>query len=526
MTQGLKLMFGIWLIFAFISLCRTLLYFLHMFQLNSYRTGEQLKWQLGNIPRLLPNLLMLASCALFFLGGEVPATAGAALLILFSLLIFPATKKKETKKPLVFTPRVKRMTVTTCVLLLAAFCTGFYFMTKPETEYYGYVFSGAATALSPFLILIANLINKPMEKLINLRYTLEAKKMLADCPKLQTIGITGSYGKTSVKFYLYTILRGWTDVLVTPESYNTPMGIVKTVRTSLNAMHKIFLCEMGAKWVGDIKELCNIVHPKHGIITALGEQHLESFGSVENIRKTKYELCNALPENGRLYLNGDCDAIRKNPPAHSYYYYGTGEDCDYRASDISVSKDGTAFTVTVPGGESCRFNTKLLGAHNVLNITGAIAAAHGFGMPLNSMKLPVRRIEPVAHRMQLIERENMTVIDDAFNSNPAGCRAALETLSAFSEIKVVVTPGMIELGEKQAELNAEFGRQIASACDYCVLVGKKQTEPIAKGLAEVKFPENRLFIEETLTDAMARVRSVKPYDKKVVLLENDLPDNY
>ena len=178
------------------------------------------------------------------------------------------------------------------------------------------------------------------------------------------------------------------------------MGIVKTIRGSLKATDKIFLCEMGAKWVGDIKELCDIVHPHHGIITALGEQHLESFGSKENIIKTKYELADALPADGRLYVNWDNDVIRANPPKRPFIKYGTREDCDYRAFDIKVTPQGTQFKVSSPEGTE-EFETRLLGEHSVVNITGAIAAANGFGMPLADMKLYVRRIEAVPHRMQI-----------------------------------------------------------------------------------------------------------------------------
>ena len=160
-------------------------------------------------------------------------------------------------------------------------------------------------ALSPCIILLSNLINKPLELSINQYYTNDAKKMLRACPNLKIIGITGSYGKTSVKYYLTTLLRSKYNVLMTPESYNTPMGVVKTIRGSLKATDEIFVCEMGAKWVGDIKELCDIVHPHHGIITSIGPQHLESFKTLDAIKGTKFELADALPEGGMLFLNGD-----------------------------------------------------------------------------------------------------------------------------------------------------------------------------------------------------------------------------
>lgn len=526
MNSILQILYGLGVLLGYYAVFRMTLRNLHMFQLNGYRTDTQLRWMAKNSASYLVNLLLLPVSILFlFADGEVfPIAAAIAVNILYCAIL-PSNRKTQAKKPLVWTPRVKRMTVTT--LLLYGICMGLSFWTlTTQKQLFAFGVIALNVAMCPFVILLANILNKPVEKGINARYTRQAKKMLAACPALDTIGITGSYGKTSVKFYLFTILRAWKDTLVTPESYNTPMGIVKTIRGDLNAMHRIFLCEMGAKWVGDIKELCEIVHPNHGIITALGEQHLESFKSVENIRKTKYELADALPEKGRLYVNFDNEAIRNNPPAHKYITYGTTPDCDWYASDITVSPSGSLFTVHSPDGETCRFSTKMLSRHNVLNITGAIAAAHGFGMPLEEMKMPVRRIEPVKHRMQIVEKNGVTIIDDAFNSNPAGCKASLDTLALMDGMKIIVTPGMVELGEKEEELNRIFGQQAAEVCDFVVLVGEKQTRPILQGLKDKNYPDSKIYVTDVFLDGMQKVYGISSDKKKIVLLENDLPDNY
>ena len=136
-------------------------------------------------------------------------------------------------------------------------------------------------------------------------YINDAKQMLAQMPDLKIIGITGSYGKTSTKHYLNRILSEQFDVLMTPGSFNTPMGVVRTVREMMKPYYYVFIVEMGAKQLGDIKEICDIVHPEIGIVTAVGEQHLESFKSIENVQRTKFELVEALPENGFAVLNDD-----------------------------------------------------------------------------------------------------------------------------------------------------------------------------------------------------------------------------
>ncbi len=202
------------------------------------------------------------------------------------------------------------------------------------------------------------------------------------------------------------------------------------------------------------------------------------------------------------------------------------EDCDYRVFNIVSHLKGTGFSVKAPDGSITDFETKLLGEHNIVNITGAIAAANGFGMPMEKMCLYVRRIEAVEHRMQIIDKGAVTIIDDAFNSNPAGCRAALHTLKSMDGLRVLVTPGMVELGAKEDELNEDFGKTAADCCDEIVLIGEKQTAAIARGVINAGFDEKHLHVFDSFKDGMAFVYGIRTERKKLVLLENDLPDNY
>lgn len=525
MAPYLQILFGMISLMAIYSVFKAIVFNMHMFQLNSYRFSTHMGWIKKNAGRYAVEYIIFALSFTGLIKNE-PLMAFCALALFVAILAQAVENRGRTyKKPLVYTPRVKRMLVTSLILIFACYGLSLYLLST-DMKNLAFLVTGLISALSPFSIVLANLINKPIEKGINRHYTLDAKRLLRASDKLETIGITGSYGKTSMKFYLYTILRAYTDTLVTPESYNTPMGVVITVRKSLKSFHKIFLCEMGAKWVGDIKELCDIVHPKHGIITSLGEQHLESFGSKENIIKTKYELSDALPENGRLYVNFDNEVIRKNPPKRKFITYGTTEDCDYYAYNEEVSATGMSFIVHTPDGEECKFETKLLGKHSIVNLTGAIAAAHGFGMPLSEMVRYVRRIEAVPHRMQIVNKGNVTIIDDAFNSNPAGCRAALETLSKMDGERILVTPGMVELGKEEHRLNKEFGEFAAQCCDRIVLIGSKQTLPIKEGIENMGFPKEKLMVFEDFSEAIKKLYSMHTDKKKIILLENDLPDNY
>ncbi len=505
----------------------TMRYNMHMFQLNGYKNDEQISWLRKNLRMqwVLVAAILLGTLRLFV--SHIAVDIVIWLWLWLIIVVFRAMRRMKAKKKLVYTARVKRMLVTIVVLIAAILTvTALFFGIEPLT---GAMMIIVGTQW--FFNIIANIINHPIEQLVNLHYINDAKRILKSCKDLTIIGITGSYGKTSVKFYLYTLLRDSFNTLVTPESYNTPMGIVKTIRGSLKPSHEIFVCEMGARRVGEIKEICDIVHPHHGVITSVGPQHLETFFSIDNIKKTKFELADSLPEGGMLFLNGDNEYIRQQVDKCSgkygnIIYYTESENDGYTASGLKVSQTGTEFTVTSPDGESEVFSTRLVGKHNVINIAGAIAVANKLGVPLRNLRIPVRRIEPVPHRMELKDHGAVTIIDDAYNSNPVGSRAAVETLKMFDGIRILITPGMVELGEKEYEYNRLFGTYAADCCDYILLVGRKRAEPIREGVLSKGFPEDKCLVYDKLEDAVQYAYGIKEQGHKYILLENDLPDNY
>lgn len=514
-------------------------YNLHMFQLNGYKNGEHIHWLKKNVSRqyllILIGILGVLSMCLPSIVTLFLQAACALICMKYYLYL----KKTNTKKKLVYTARVKRLILTDSILVILLLVLIGVFLGVSRI-------AGAfaiLTTLQIIALVIVNWINRPVEGMINQHYINDAKKKLRSVPDLTVIGVTGSYGKTSVKYYLDTLLKEHFEVLITPESYNTPMGVVKTIRSSLKPSHQIFICEMGARHVGDIKEICDIVHPEHGIITSVGPQHLETFFNMDNIVNTKFELADALPEVGLLFLNGDNEYIRNHSGKYkNKIFYTTGEWAKarelesqieegevsqyYQTGDVKLSRTGTEFTVTAPDGEKETFQMRLLGEHNVINVAGAVAVANTLGIPLKQLKVPVRRIQPVAHRMQLLERGNYTIIDDAFNSNPVGSRAAVETLKQFEGVRILITPGMVELGEKEEEYNYKFGTYAADCCDYILLVGEKHTAPIHKGVLESGFSQERCRVFEKLEDALSFAYSIKAEGHKFILLENDLPDNY
>lgn len=515
---------------AVYALCAALAFIrgAHMFQLNSYGAATHLKWTAHNISSAVPNILSLILAAVCFAADAALDFEGAASTVLHIIAICATVifalanlEKKNQKTPLVFTARVKRLAVTYTLLFIAAGVCAWLLKDAGA----GYALMLLAFALQPFAILAANLINAPIEAAVRRYYLRDALRILRSCPSLRVIGITGSYGKTSMKYFLCEILKQKYNVLMTPGNYNTPMGVVKTVRSSLRGYHEIFLCEMGAKRVGEIKELCDIAAPSYGIVTSVGPQHLESFKSLDNIIRTKLELANNLQPGGKAFINTDNEYLKENLPEGAVTY-GTSDDADYSAKVISVSSSGTEFSVRCPDGTEHSFSTVLVGAHNVTNLCGAVAMAHFLGEDMEEIAEGVSRITPVPHRLQLIKKPGMTLIDDAYNSNPSGCRAALDTLSCFEGMKILVTPGMVELGSEEERLNREFGREAAEVCDFVIPVGKKRAAPIVAGLRDGGFPVDKIFVAENIGEAMQKVYSLPSDGTKTVLLENDLPDNY
>ncbi len=496
-------------------------YFTHMLQLNSYRPERYKKWctdndkKLVNLPRLLPFVCVLLLYLYERVDNWILYAVSAAVLLITAILNRP----RKAKKPLVVTARVKRLFVTQGVLCIALLAAVYFLL--PQR---GVGLVGLISMIVWLWTGVANLINLPFENAVARGYVRDARRRLAAMESLTVIGVTGSYGKTSVKNFLAALLRAKYNVLMTPGSYNTTMGVVRTVRELLRPTHQIFIAEMGAKNVGDIAEICDLVHPQYGIITSIGEQHLETFGTVENIVATKFELADAIGEDGAVFLNWDNAYIRARAvAAPTVTYSATDIAANYRASDIAVDTHGCSFTLTAPDGESCRYTTKLLGAHNIQNLAGCMAVAHRLGVSLKEMVYPVRMLQPVEHRLQLLPNG---YIDDAYNSNPAGFRSALDTLAGFDAQRILVTPGMVELGDRQDALNRELGEYAATRCDWAVLVGVRQAPPLKEGLLAGGFPEDRIYVAATLQEGLGFVNGLPTDGARIVLLENDLPDNF
>ena len=371
----------------------------------------------------------------------------------------------------------------------------------------------------------------------------EAKKVITANNDLYVIGITGSFGKTSVKYYLNRLLKLKYSVCMTPESYNTAMGVTLTVKNDLRNINDIFICEMGARRVGDISEICSIVSPCGAILTDVGNMHLDTFKNIENVLKTKFELVDSACNNfydgqvnankGVVLLNGDNDLIREKAREYlnkgkDIYFYGLDSKNDFYVENLVGSDKGMSFTLKRKdnGSFSIQIETRLLGKYNVMNLLAAISYSLLLGVDENEIKNEVRHIESVPHRLQLLDSDKTNlIIDDAYNSNPNGAKNACDVLSIFSDyIKIIITPGMVELYDKQDIENELFAEYAGKHADYAIVVGHTNKLALDKGFNK-SLDSSKIYYYERVEDAINFART-EISGKKVILLENDLSDNY
>ncbi len=424
------------------------------------------------------------------------------------------------KNKLVFTKRMWRYIITYIIFTYALMVINCQFTPHWALIIFNFLIY---FLLTPLFMVVVHFIILPIEKLIKKYYMGKAARKLAT-KSCKRIGITGSYGKTSTKNILAAILGKEYKVCVTPASYNTEMGICKTILEKLDD-EDIFIAEMGARKEGDIKILTEFVRPQYAILTTVGPQHLESFKSLENIEETKYELLRFMDREGSAVINGDSQSNLKLYKKCKVSKFLTCVEGSYAwAKDIKMGKEGSTFTLMIEGQEVA-LKTRLLGKCNIDNIVTAAALAYIMGITLKDIKDAVFRLEPTPHRLELIKNGSVSIIDDSYNSNLTGALEALKVLENFEGRKIVITPGFVEMGDKQSELNFRLGAEIADIADYVIVMNETNKNAILSGLISHNFKKERVFFandRDKQKDYISRLTT----EGCVILFENDLPDNF
>ena len=503
---------------------------MHMLQQNYYNDDNRyLKWLNHNYKKSFINfdLLFIVFIPLIFVNKSILSIIIFICLYILSYITYKSRiKHEQSKKPLVVTSRVKRLYITELIIYLMVIIPMIINFKESRLSIY-YLIIGLMIFIQWYIIVFANIVNKPVEKLVFNHFKKLAKTKLKDMKDLKKIAITGSYGKTSSKNILNDILNVKYNSYATEKSFNTMNGLMISINNKLDKFTDVFISEMGAFKRGEIKELCELIKPQYGILTIIGTAHLESFGSRENIQKAKFELIDSLPKEGIAILNMDDSyqtSYKIKSECKKVWVSISNKKADVYAENIKLSSKGTSFKVTFKESkESITLETKLLGNANVYNILQAVALAYHLGLTLDQIKTGAKRIKPIEHRLELKKYGDINIIDDAYNSNPVGAKMAVDVLSMMDGKRIIVTPGMVELGEKQYEYNMEFGRQIAKNCDEVILIGEEQTKPILEGLKKEKYSEKNIHILNDVKEAFPLMKKLSEKNT-YVLLENDLPD--
>ncbi len=518
--------------------------FIHFFQQEEYDNRRFLKWWISSrsFEKRTSGLVLIFALALWL--SEAPASISSLPLfrvILLSSILAASiavvgwtNRAHSTKKALVMTSRVKRI-ITICLILQTIFLSGAVSLLM-ITGYMKFhlLVNMLVIAISliaiPFYIVAANLCLAPYESLVQRKYLNEAKSILARI-KPEIIGITGSYGKTSFKHILAHILASHAPTLATPGSVNTLMGITRIIRERLRNDHAYFIVEMGAYGIGSIKRLCGLTPPDAAIVTAVGLAHMERFKSIDTVAQAKSELPQALPQTGSAILYGDDPNVRTmadslKVKAKFYGVDATLGHLDCLLKEATLTDNGLKCTLEYEG-KSYSFEMPLYGRHQALNATGAFLTAMTMGVAPITAIAALQNVPPIPHRLVVHKDANgVTTIDDAYNSNPTGFENALDVLESLSGArKILITPGMVELGDQADEAHRRIAAHAASRCDRILLVAAHRLEAFRQGLIDHNFPEEKILQFSSLSEAQQWLnQELKSGD--IVLYENDLPDLY
>lgn len=421
-------------------------------------------------------------------------------------------------KPFVVTHRVQRLYGV--MLLISVLCAAAMSMLSIPPYF---LFAGMS-----YVVLLAVLIITPYENHLNAGFYESARKKIARRKDLITIGITGSCGKTQVKFILKALLSEKYNVLATPASFNTAMGISRVINDELQDTHEVFIAEMGATHVGDIRELVQLVRPKYGIVTNIGTRHMDTFGSQANIAGTKYELVQGLPEDGvAIFGSGDDYISRLYAKCNREKYFVSLDESPLAymtARVVNFGPRGTSFFMECINGEKVKCRMPLLGDYSVKDALLAAALAHRMGVTMDEIARGLKNVQPMEHRMQLVNDGEVITIDNSGNEDQDGAFEAVRVLSQMPGRRIVLTPGLKIGGDKDIEANYAWGTIMADCVDAVILVGERNgLKGLLRGLMQTGFPRENILMAADMEEGEALLHTAVSKGD-TVLFEGRIPE--
>lgn len=534
---------------AFIAFAgKRLMTYMHVLQQEDYDNGRLFGWMGKNgafDKRISMGLFVLGGLLIGLNIAGFPDMLPSFFLnfLIFILLVVGAyleiDPRKNSKKKLVATTRAKRIFIPAFIIAVVSAIPHLY-------GSYPWLWI-INIQLLPFMLILVNMVLKPFEEVIQMGYWKEARNKVLDYqPKV--IGITGSYGKTSIKHILGHILKTQAPTLITPGSVNTPMGITRIIREQLEPNHQYLIVEMGAYGPGSIKRLCDLTPPDLGVIASIGHAHYERFRSLDTVAKAKFELAEAVirknPESGKVVIHERTLRFSharqlKNANPKNFIVGGDSAAVEKSAKDVSYIQPGDLQIQKIEQRSHClaiTFEHKkviyspevpIFGLHHAHNVVLAFALAVELGIDTDDIQDSLRTLPQIEHRLEVKpQADGSIMIDDAYNSNPIGFQSALNLLATLREKgrKILITPGMVELGVAHNDAHETIGQSAGEICDVCLIVNPKRIPTFIKGFKSTG--SAKILIEfDSFKEAQAWYIKNKQADD-VLLIENDLPDMY
>lgn len=502
-------------------------------QQSGYRGATYVKWLRKKENLFLNRLSVLALTLLLattvvalcfsYAARGVALALSAAVYLLLCVCFLVASRRYALKVRTKRTGRVCRLCVVACVLTAAlavgAFWVLEFFAEKNGAPLY-LLLAFAPLALlpivAPWIYRIANAVTGVFERARNAKFVKRAGQVLNESSVLR-IAVVGSYGKTSVKNILNTLLLEKYRVIATPESYNTPIGIAKTVLSPEFDGNEILIAEMGARKRGDIAELCQMVKPNYALFTGVCEQHIATFGDLFAVWAEKSEI-----------LRCGAKTVVCGEGLRTFVEREEGVDVLYpcAAENVRLGATSTTCTLRFEDGERLDCTLPLLGNAAVENLALAATLARKLGLSVEEIGRGVEKLQPVPHRLALTEKDGVYILDDGYNCNPIGAREAIAALSRFEKKKYIVTPGIAECGVLEEKTNRELGIALAKAdLTKVLLVGETLVGAVKEGYFEGGGDGNALGVFPILQAAVASLQG-QLEKGDCVLFMNDLPDVY
>ena len=512
-----------------------------MYQIEEYEGRRFLAWALQPA-WLSAKSVVMSSLALVLVAGVAPFT-GIGRTLLAAVWCATASIAHAfwdwlaPKKELAFTSRMRRLLAASATLAgvwLALAALAAAFLPVPLAAWTLALFSATLPVMVVVIGIAANTAMGPVEGRVNRGYVRSARERMQNWDPL-VVAVAGSYGKTSTKHIIWGLIEDQVQATATPKSFNTLMGVTRTINENLDEGDRVFIVEMDAYAPGEIAAICALTPPQIAVVTSVGPQHLERFGIVDRIADALYECIEPLPigQPAVVYCGDPLSAKlaeRAAADGHRVVRYGMeGDDTalDVLAADLRVDDEGSHFTWRWDAEDlTLKVSIPLLGAHNVLNTSAALAVVHLLGYKLDAAAAVCKQLAPVPHRLETVPTaNNIRVIDDSYNANPVGVHNGLDVLARFEGRKILVTPGMVELGSVEDAENRRYGEHAAKVCDDVILMLSHPAAAVREGLVAGGMERAHVHEVATLDEATAVIgRIAKPGD--TVLFANDLPDTY